>query len=146
VLIILRCKQTSFYSNSNGFRFKSGFISPTFTGTVSGIDKTMVDLVMWIIQAMRTNLSALPNCIRFKANLASPTLQELFLELINNGGFRNVDNTSDVNKPVSTATQKRFRFKGKFSFANIYRNCLGIDKAMVGLEMWTTQATNKPIS
>ena len=51
-----------------GLALKANLASPTFTGTVSGIDKTMV-------------------------------------------GLGNVDNTSDANKPVSTATQTALNLK-----------------------------------
>ena len=51
-----------------GLALKAPLADPTFTGTVSGIDKTMV-------------------------------------------GLTNVDNTSDTNKPVSTATQKALYLK-----------------------------------
>jgi len=53
--------------------------SPTFTGTVSGIDKTMV-------------------------------------------GLANIDNTSDVNKPVSTATQSALDLKANISSPTFYGN------------------------
>lgn len=53
---------------TNGLALKADLASPTFTGTVSGIDKTMV-------------------------------------------GLSNADNTSDANKPVSTATQTALDLK-----------------------------------
>jgi len=53
--------------------------SPAFTGTVSGIDKTMV-------------------------------------------GLANVDNTSDINKPVSTATQSALDLKANISSPSFYGN------------------------
>jgi hypothetical protein len=47
-------RTNQFHLLRNRFRFEGKF-SPTFTGTVSGIDKTMVDYQMWMIPAMRTN-------------------------------------------------------------------------------------------
>jgi hypothetical protein len=61
-------------------------------------------------------------------------------------GLGNVDNTSDANKPVSLQLNG-FRFKSTFEFANIYRNCFGIDKTMVGLSnVDNTSDANKPVS
>jgi hypothetical protein len=58
------------------------------------------------IQVMQqTSFYSYSNGFKFKSTLNSPTLQELFLELINDGRFRKCDNTSDANKPVSTAAQ-----------------------------------------
>jgi hypothetical protein len=54
---IQRCEQTISANCSNRFRFKSKLASPTFTGTVSGIDKTMVGLEMQTTVAMPTNVA-----------------------------------------------------------------------------------------
>jgi hypothetical protein len=53
-----------------------------------------------------------------------------------------VDNTSDVVKPVSTATQIALDLKAK-----LQNSCLGIDKTMVGLgNVNNTSDLAKPIS
>jgi hypothetical protein len=48
-------------------------------------------------------------------------------------GLSNVDNTSDVNKPVSTATQTALNLKANISSPTFTGTVSGIDKTMVGL-------------
>jgi hypothetical protein len=64
--------------------------SPTFTGTVGGITKTMV-------------------------------------------GLGNVDNTTDLNKPISTATQSALDLKAPLASPTFTGTVSGITKSMVGL-------------
>jgi hypothetical protein len=79
MLTIPAMRTNQFQHNSNRFRFKAPLNSPTFTGTVSGIDKTMVGLSMWIIPAMRTNLFPLTQiALDLKANLASHFYRNCF--------------------------------------------------------------------
>ena len=88
----------------NALNAKAPLASPTFTGTVSGITKSMV-------------------------------------------GLSNVDNTSDVNKPVSTATQTALDFKANIASPTFTGTVGGITKAMVGLgNVDNTTDLNKPIS
>ncbi len=83
---------------------KANLASPTFTGTVSGIDKTMV-------------------------------------------GLTNVDNTSDANKPVSTAQQTALDLKANLNAPTFTGTVSGIDKTMVGLtNVDNTSDSNKPVS
>jgi hypothetical protein len=78
--------------------------SPTFTGTVSGITKSMV-------------------------------------------GLGNVDNTSDLNKPISTATQTALNLKAPINSPTFTGTVSGITKSMVGLgNVDNTSDLNKPIS
>jgi hypothetical protein len=78
--------------------------SPTFTGTVSGITKSMV-------------------------------------------GLSNVDNTSDANKPISTATQTALNLKAPINSPTFTGTVSGITKSMVGLSnVDNTSDANKPIS
>jgi hypothetical protein len=78
--------------------------SPTFTGTVAGITKSMV-------------------------------------------GLGNVDNTSDVNKPVSDATQVLINQKAALNSPSFTGTVSGITKSMVGLgNVDNTSDANKPIS
>lgn len=69
---------------------KAPIDSPTFTGTVSGVDKSMV-------------------------------------------GLGNVDNTSDANKPISTAVQNALDLKAPITSPSFTGTVSGIDKTMVGL-------------
>jgi hypothetical protein len=83
---------------------KANLASPTFTGTVAGIDKTMV-------------------------------------------GLGNSDNTSDLNKPVSTATQTALDLKAPLASPTFTGTVAGIDKTMVGLgNVDNTSDLNKPVS
>jgi hypothetical protein len=78
--------------------------SPEFTGTVSGITKSMV-------------------------------------------GLSNVDNTSDANKPISTATQTALDLKAPINNPTFTGTVSGITKSMVGLSnVDNTSDANKPIS
>ncbi|NQW26765.1 MAG: hypothetical protein HQ474_02545, partial [Flammeovirgaceae bacterium] len=83
---------------------KAPIASPTFTGTVAGITKAMVDLP-------------------------------------------NVDDTSDANKPVSTATQTELALKAPIASPTFTGTVAGITKAMVDLpNVDDTSDANKPVS
>ncbi len=62
-------------------------------------------------------------------------------------GLGNVDNTSDVNKPVSTAQQSALDQKASLSGATFTGTVNGISKAMVGLgNVDNTSDASKPVS
>jgi hypothetical protein len=62
-------------------------------------------------------------------------------------GLSNVDNTSDANKPVSTATQTALDLKADLASPTFTGTVSGITKAMVGLgNVDNTSDANKPIS
>lgn len=62
-------------------------------------------------------------------------------------GLSNVDNTSDLNKPVSTATQTALNLKANINSPTFTGTVSGITKAMVGLaNVDNTTDVNKPIS
>jgi hypothetical protein len=83
---------------------KAPTADPTFTGTVSGVTKSMV-------------------------------------------GLGNVDNTSDVNKPVSDATQVLLNQKAALNGPTFTGTVSGITKSMVGLgNVDNTTDANKPVS
>ena len=95
--------------------------SPTFTGTVSGITKSMVglgnvdntsDLNKPISTLTQTALNGKENTITagtteqyFRGDKTFQTLDKSAV------GLGNVDNTSDANKPISTATQTALNLK-----------------------------------
>ena len=113
---------------------KAPLASPTFTGTVSGIDKIMVGLgnVDNTSDANKPISAATQTALNLKANtsdltseisrattaealkapLASPTFTGTVSGIDKTMvGLGNVDNTSDANKPVSTATQTALNLK-----------------------------------
>ena len=62
-------------------------------------------------------------------------------------GLPNVDNTSDANKPISTATQSALDLKAPINNPTFTGTVQGIDKSMVGLpNVNNTSDANKPIS
>jgi hypothetical protein len=166
---------------------KANLASPTFTGTVSGIDKTMVglgnvdnttDLLKPVSTATQTALNAKANStdvttsLALKANLASPTFTGTVT--IPTGasiiaptglvkadvGLGNVDNTTDLLKPVSTATQTALNakanstdvttslaLKANLASPTFTGTVSGIDKTMVGLgNVDNTTDLLKPVS
>lgn len=64
-----------------------------------------------------------------------------------NLGIGNVDNTSDVNKPVSTAQQTALNLKANLASPTFTGTVSGITKTMVGLSaVDNTSDTGKPVS
>ncbi len=62
-------------------------------------------------------------------------------------GLSNVDNTSDANKPISTATQTALNLKVNINNPTFTGTVNGITKLMVGLSnVDNTTYANKPIS
>lgn len=62
-------------------------------------------------------------------------------------GLGNVDNTSDTNKPVSTATQTALNLKANLASPTFTGTVSGITKSMVGLgNADNTSDANKPVS
>jgi hypothetical protein len=87
---------------------KAPIESPTFTGTVSGVTKSMVGLgnVDNTSDANKPVSDATQTLLNLKASLESPTFTGTVSGITKSMvGLGNVDNTSDANKPVSTATQ-----------------------------------------
>ena len=85
---------------------KAPLASPTFTGTVSGITKTMVGLgnVDNTADASKPVSTATQTALDLKAPLSSPTFTGTVSGITKTMvGLGNVDNTADASKPVSTA-------------------------------------------
>ena len=62
-------------------------------------------------------------------------------------GLGNADNTSDVNKPISTTTQTALDLKAPLASPTFTGTVAGITKAMVGLgNVDNTSDVNKPVS
>jgi hypothetical protein len=89
---------------SSNLALKANLASPTFTGTVSGITKSMI-------------------------------------------GLSNVDNTSDINKPISTASQTALDLKAPINNPAFTGTVSGITSSMIGLgSVNNTSDTDKPVS
>ena len=87
---------------------KAPTASPTFTGTVSGVSKSMVGLgnVDNTSDANKPISSATQTALDAKAPIASPTFTGTVSGVTKSMvGLGDVDNTSDSAKPISTATQ-----------------------------------------
>jgi hypothetical protein len=112
---------------------KASIDSPTFTGTVAGITKTMVGLgsvdnttdadkpistatqtaldLKLASATAATTYETITN-VALKAPIASPTFTGTVAGITSTMvGLGNVDNTSDANKPVSTASQTALDLK-----------------------------------
>jgi len=93
---------------NSGLALKANIASPTFTGSVSGITKSMVGLgnVDNTADADKPVSSAASTAIGLKANIASPTFTGTVSGITKSMvGLGSVDNTADTAKPISTATQ-----------------------------------------
>jgi uncharacterized protein YaiE (UPF0345 family) len=77
------------------------------------------------------------------ANTFSGTVSGLTKSTV---GLVNVDNTSDVNKPISTATQAALDVKAPLASPNFTGTVTGVTKAMIGLGNDNTSDVNKPVS
>ena len=113
---------------------KAPISSPTFTGNVSGITSTMVglgnvnnttDLAKPISTATQTALDLKANTTDLEAGLATKagTASPTFTGIVSGitatmVGLGNVNNTSDANKPISTATQTALDLKGTVKKVN----------------------------
>ncbi|MEY4524765.1 MAG: hypothetical protein RIR57_135 [Bacteroidota bacterium] len=113
---------------------KAPIASPTFTGTVAGISAAMVGLTHVdntsdankpISTATQTALDLKANStdlvagLATKAGTASPTFTGIVSGITASMvGLGNVNNTSDANKPVSTAVQTALDLKGSVKKVN----------------------------
>ena len=129
---------------------KAPINNPTFTGTVGGIDKTMVGLenVDNTSDADKPVSTATTTELALKAPLADPTFTGTVSGIDKTMvGLENVDNTSDADKPVSTATTTELALKAPLADPTFTGTVGGIDKTMVGLEnVDNTSDADKPVS
>lgn len=135
---------------TNDLAAKAPLASPTFTGTVSGITKSMVGLgnVDNTSDVNKPVSSATQTALNLKANLESPaftgTVSGITAAMV---GLGNVDNTSDANKPVSSATQTALNLKANIANPTFTGTVSGITATMVGLgNVDNTSDANKPVS
>jgi len=97
---------------------KAPLASPTFTGTVSGITKSMVGLgnVDNTADTSKPVSTSQQTALNLKADIASPTFTGTVSGITKSMvGLSNVDNTSDANKPVSSAGQTALNLKSNIA-------------------------------
>jgi hypothetical protein len=97
--------------------------SPTFTGTVGGITKSMVGLgsVDNTADTAKPVSTAQQTALNLKANLASPTFTGTVGGITKAMvGLGNFDNTADSAKPVSTAQQTALNGKANTAHTHVY--------------------------
>ena len=145
---------------TNALALKAPLANPTFTGTVSGISKSMVglgnvdntsDVNKPVSTATQTALDAKldsSTAASTYAPIASPTFTGTVSGISKSMvGLGNVDNTSDADKPVSDATQDALDLKAPIASPTFTGTVSGITKSMVGLgNVDNTSDENKPIS
>ena len=95
-----------------------------------------------------TAIGKLNGNIALKADLASPTFTGTVSGITKAMvGLTNVDDTSDANKPVSTAQQTALNLKANIASPTFTGTVSGISKAMVGLgNVNDTSDASKPVS
>jgi len=140
---------------------KAPIASPTFTGTVAGITKTMVGLgnVDNTADASKPVSTAQQTALDLKSNIAGPTftgtvtVPTLDVTTTATGitktmvGLANVDNTADASKPVSTAQQTALDLKANLANPTFTGTVSGVTKTHVGLgNADNTSDANKPVS
>lgn len=97
---------------------KAPLANPTFTGTVSGITKSMVGLgdVDNTSDANKPISTATQTALDLKAPSANPTFTGTVTGVTaTHVGLGNVNNTSDADKPISTATQTALDLKANLA-------------------------------
>jgi len=129
---------------------KAPINNPTFTGTVTGITKSMINLgnVDNTSDVNKPVSTAQQTALDLKAPINNPiftgTVTGITKSMINLG---NVDNTSDINKPVSTDQQAALDLKAPLESPTFTGTVSGVTKSMVGLNnVDNTSDANKPVS
>ena len=134
----------------NALNLKAPLASPTFTGTVTGVTKTMVGLsnVDNTSDVNKPVSTANQTALDLKSNINNPTFTGTVGGVTKAMvGLGNVDNTTDLNKPISTATQSSLDTKAPIASPTFTGTVGGITKSMVGLSnVDNTTDLNKPIS
>jgi hypothetical protein len=110
---------------------------PTAPTAISGTNTTQIATTEFVADA-----------VSVKADLASPTFTGTVSGITNTMvGLGNVDNTSDANKPVSTAQQTALDLKADLASPTFTGTVSGITNTMVGLgNVDNTSDANKPVS
>ena len=144
-------QQKSGYSVSGTtLAFNGGVVVPQYS-TVEIISFSSVSLTDSLADAKvfigNSSSVAIAKTISGDATLANTGALTLNTSAKTTLGLNNVDNTSDANKPVSTATQTALDLKANIASPTFTGTVGGITKAMVGLSnVDNTTDANKPIS
>jgi len=129
---------------------KAPIDNPTFTGTVAGITKAMVDLgsVDNTSDVNKPVSNATTTQLNLKAPIDNPTFTGTVAGITKAMvGLSAVDNTSDADKPISNTTLQALNFKAPIASPTFTGTVAGITKAMVDLgSVDNTSDTNKPVS
>ena len=130
----------------DGVKIVTGIIDITGSGGIKCSDT--VTITPTLLGYLSGTRSKLQEQIDQKANLASPTftgtVSGITKEMV---GLATVDNTSDVSKPVSTATQAALLLKANLDSPVFTGTVSGITKVMVNLaNVDNTSDLNKPVS
>jgi len=98
--------------------------------------------------ALKANTTDVNSSLALKAPINNPTFTGTVGGITNSMvGLGNVDNTSDANKPVSTATQTALDLKAPINNPTFTGTVGGITNSMVGLgNVDNTSDANKPVS
>jgi hypothetical protein len=121
------------YTNRLLIDTKAPINNPTFTGTVGGITKSMVGLGNVdntsddnkpISTLTKNYIDVIAASTSIKLDLKAPINNPTFTGTVGGitksmVGLSNVDNTSDANKPISTATQSALDAKIPYNYANL---------------------------
>jgi uncharacterized protein YjbI with pentapeptide repeats len=136
-------------AQQTALNLKAPVSNPTFTGTVSGITKSMIGLsnVDNTSDINKPVSTAQQTALALKAPLANPTFTGTVSGVTKSMvGLSDVDNTSDANKPVSTAQQAALDLKAPLANPTFTGTVSGVTKSMVGLSnVDNTSDKNKPL-
>jgi hypothetical protein len=115
--------------------------SPTITVDSTTVSATEISYLDGVTSGIQTQLNA-------KAPTADPTFTGTVAGITKTMvGLGNVDNTTDANKPVSTATQAALDLKAPLADPTFTGTVSGVTKSHVGLgNLDNTSDANKPVS
>jgi hypothetical protein len=119
---------------------------PSFNNEL--VNKLYVDTTFPNFGYLSANYLTQANASIIYAPIASPTFTGTVSGITSSMvGLGNVDNTSDLNKPVSTATQTALNLKADLASPTFTGTVSGITSSMVGLgNVDNTSDLNKPVS
>jgi hypothetical protein len=141
--------ETNFGTLTSDVDLKSPINGPTFTGTVSLPETTIIGSVTSTEISLLSGVTlSIQDQIDDKAPLANPTftgtVNGVTKEMV---GLSDVDNTADTAKPVSTATQAALDAKAPLADPTFTGTVAGVTKSHVGLgDVDNTSDADKPVS
>ena len=138
-------------NNDANYLAQSGtgaILTGSFSGDGSGLTNLTIGSGFTTDAELNASSSTLQTNIDTKANIASPTFTGTVAGISSTMvGLGNVDNTSDADKPISTAAQTESDTKADIASPTFTGTVAGISKTMVGLgNVDNTSDANKPVS